>query len=192
MAWDGDPRVALFVLEEDARGRDPAETLADGVQKARRRAIATAPVPAEAPLAPEPPAQPLPGAAAGYDPLQAMVHRSAARLREMVRIEAAVRLAAEHGTATSEAAPAATAAAAHAALAHRRAELRRPSLPLRDGLRFDPVTGDPTSHDPAPANTASPPARPHRRPGRFPAFFRPDAPRIGPPAAPCPMPRHGS
>ena len=40
MAWDGDPRAALFVLEEDARGRDPAETLADGVQKARRRAVA--------------------------------------------------------------------------------------------------------------------------------------------------------
>ena len=49
MAWDGDPRAALFVLEEDARGRDPAETLADGVQKARRRAVASAASPAASP-----------------------------------------------------------------------------------------------------------------------------------------------
>ena len=79
MAWDGDPRAALFVLEEDARGRDPAETLADGVQKARRRAVASAASPAARPphRSRKPPP---PGRAASYDPLQAMVHRGAARL----------------------------------------------------------------------------------------------------------------
>ena len=157
MAWDGDPRAALFVLEEDARGRDPAETLADGVQKARRRAIATAASPAAPPRAPEHSAEPQPR----YDPLQAMVHRGAARCRDMVRIEEAIRLAAEHGAATSAAEPTTTVAAAHAALALRRAEPPpRPPLPLRHGLWLDPVTGEPAGHDPAPADPALRPARP--------------------------------
>jgi hypothetical protein len=160
MAWDGDPRAALFVLEEDARGRNPAETLADGVQKARRRAIAAA-SPATPSPAPEPPAQPPPSHAGSYDPLQAMVHRGAARLRDMVRIEQAIRLAAEHAAATSPAAPTTTVAAAHAALALRRAEpLHRPPLPLRHGLWLDPATGEPTDCDPIPEGQSLRPAQP--------------------------------
>ena len=49
MAWDDDPKAALFVLEEDARGRDPAETLADSVLKARARAAQAPPKPPPAP-----------------------------------------------------------------------------------------------------------------------------------------------
>jgi hypothetical protein len=160
MAWDGDPRVALFVLEEDARGRDPAETLADGVQKARRRALAAA-SPAAPPPAPEPPDQPQPGRAAGYDPLRAMVHRGAARCRDIVRIEEAIRLAAEHGAATTSTEPTTTVAAAHAALALSRAEPQHcPPLPLRHGLWLDPVTGELTQHDPTPAGHALRPGQP--------------------------------
>ena len=31
LAWDDDPRAALFVLDEEAKGRDPAATVADAV-----------------------------------------------------------------------------------------------------------------------------------------------------------------
>ncbi len=159
MAWDGDPRAALFVLEEDARGRDPAETLADGVQKARRRAVASASPPAAPPPAPEPPARR--GRAASYDPLQAMVHRGAARCRDMVRIEEAIRLAAEHTAARAGAAPTDTVTAAHAALALRLTKSQpRPPLPLCHGQWLDPATGEPTGHDPAPAGPTLRPTRP--------------------------------
>ena len=114
MAWDDDPKAALFVLEEDARGRDPAETLADSVLKARARAVQAPPKPPPAPpRAAAPPLRPLLGYAPGYDPLQAMIGRGAARLRDLVRTEEAIRHAAKAAAAaeppepTEPAAPAA-------------------------------------------------------------------------------------
>jgi hypothetical protein len=49
MACDG-VGAALFVLEEDARGRDPCATLVDSILRCRRRALSSAATPA----APEP------------------------------------------------------------------------------------------------------------------------------------------
>jgi hypothetical protein len=40
MDWEDDPRAALFVLDEEARGRDPAATVAAAVLKRPRRAPA--------------------------------------------------------------------------------------------------------------------------------------------------------
>jgi hypothetical protein len=122
LAWDDDPKAALFVLEEDARGRDPAVTLAEGVLKAQRRALAAAAPPPAPPVAPRPARPPL-----GYDPLCAMMYRGAARLRAMVRTEDAIRHASQAATATVT--------AARAALALRHASTPRPRLlPLRHGL----------------------------------------------------------
>ena len=160
MAWDGDPRAALFVLEEDARGRDPAETLADGVEQARRRALATAaPRPPPVPPPQPPPEAPAPPAATPHDPLQAMVHRGAARLRGMVQVEAALRRAAAHAAA-GPMAPA-TDTVADPARALRRAEPRLPApVPLRHGLWWDPVTAEPTGLAPSPAAAVPRRARP--------------------------------
>ena len=44
-----DAGAALFVLEEEAHGRDPSCTLADGVLRSRKRALATAAMPAPPP-----------------------------------------------------------------------------------------------------------------------------------------------
>ena len=96
MAWDDDPKAGLFVLEEDARDRDPAVTLAESVLKARARAVQAPPKPPPAPpRATAAPPRPLLGYAPGYDPLQAMIGRGAARLRDLVRTEEAIRHAAE-------------------------------------------------------------------------------------------------
>ena len=46
-----DPGAALFVLEEEARRRDPCVTLADSVLRSRKRALASAAMPAAPPAA---------------------------------------------------------------------------------------------------------------------------------------------
>ena len=83
-----DAGAALFVLEEEARQRDPCVTLADSVLRSRKRALASAAMPAAPP-----------GCAARpgryrYDPLRRMMHRGTARLREDVAVEDALRHAA--------------------------------------------------------------------------------------------------
>ena len=75
--------MAVFVLEEEAHDRDPAVTLAEGVLKARARAV-------------RPPAgavQPRPGRYR-WDPLRRMMHRGTARLRDDIQAEDAIRHAA--------------------------------------------------------------------------------------------------
>jgi len=79
-----DAPVALFILEEEARDRDPAATLADGVLKARARAL-------------RPTTEPPPERRARRshrDPLHAMMHPGTARLRHDIQVEDAIRRAA--------------------------------------------------------------------------------------------------
>ena len=47
-----DAGAAVFVLEEEAQGRDPCATLADGVLRSRKRALASTATPAPPPEAP--------------------------------------------------------------------------------------------------------------------------------------------
>ena len=85
MALD-DAGAALFVLEEEAHGRDPCATLADGVLlRSRKRALASAAMPAP----PEPAVRPRPGRYR-YGPLRRMMHRGSARLRQDVAVEDAL------------------------------------------------------------------------------------------------------
>ncbi len=86
-----DAGAAVFVLEEEAHGRDPAVTLAEGVRASQARA--------RRPIAPPPPVPAGrrhigPGYAPGYDPLRALMQRGSARLRTEVRVEDALRRAA--------------------------------------------------------------------------------------------------
>jgi hypothetical protein len=81
--WEDDPRAALFVLDEEARGRDPAATVADVVLKGPRRAPS-----AEPGVRSRPPRL--------HDPLSALCGRTKRRLADEVRGEVAVR----HATAT--------------------------------------------------------------------------------------------
>ena len=75
LALDDAP-VAIFVLEEEARDRDPAATLADGVLEAKARALR--------PPAGQP-AKPRPGRYR-WDPLRTMMHRGGGkRLRQGTR-----------------------------------------------------------------------------------------------------------
>ncbi len=100
-----DGPVACFVLEEEAQDRDPAVTLADGVLKARERDR-------------RPPAEP-PGpprarrTRAPRHPLRRMMERGAARMREDVAVEEALRHAAR---AAAQPPPRTTAEAARHAL----------------------------------------------------------------------------
>jgi hypothetical protein len=80
-----DAGAALFVLEEETQGRDPAATLAEGVRAAQARAAA----PVRPGQARERHAGP--GYAPGYDPLRALMHRGSARLRADIRAEDALR-----------------------------------------------------------------------------------------------------
>jgi hypothetical protein len=82
-----DAPVACFVLEEEAHGHDPAVTLAEGVLQAKARSLHP---PAEAAATPGPRRRARPH----RDPLRAMMHRGAARMREDVQVEEALRHAA--------------------------------------------------------------------------------------------------
>lgn len=120
LTLDWDVGAALFVLEENASGRDPARTLAEGVIAASRRAVrAGAAVPPPAP-APEAPAAPRP-----CDPLAGLMQRGSAKLRRAVLEEQAAQLAAAEPPAPEPTPPAgdraATVDAARKALALRSA-----------------------------------------------------------------------
>ena len=129
----------------------PRATLADGVLRSRKRALASAAMPAP----PEPAVRPRPGRYR-YDPLRRMMHRGSARLRQDVAVEDALCRAALLATAPEPTGAAATRAAAERALALKHAsapaalphivELRH-GLCLRDGV-LEPL-------DPAPASPAS-------------------------------------
>jgi hypothetical protein len=139
-----DGPVACFVLEEEAQDRDPAVTLADGVLNARERD--------RRPPA-EPAAQPKPRrTCAPRHPLRRMMERGAARMREDVAVEEALRHAAR---AAAQPPPRRTAEAARHALelaqAARAAGTTPPALP--QGLHLDRPGEAPTG--------AVPPAAPH-------------------------------
>ena len=92
LTLDWDVGAALFVLEENARQRDPALTLAEGVIAASRRAVRSStagPPPTPPPDAPAATAAPRP-----YDPLAGLMQRGGARLRRAVLEEQAAHLAA--------------------------------------------------------------------------------------------------
>ncbi len=119
MDWEDDPRAALFVLDEEARGRDPAATVADAVLKGPRRAPS-----AEPGIRSRPPRL--------HDPLSALCGRTKRRLADEVRGEVAIR----HATA----ARLTTAEAAKRALALRQAGRN----PQRTGSKRHPApVGDP-------------------------------------------------
>ena len=91
MDWEDDPRAALFVLDEEARGRDPAATVAAAVLKRPRRA----PAPTDG-IRSRPPRL--------HDPMSALCARTRRRLADEVRGEAAIRHATAAGRTTAEAA----------------------------------------------------------------------------------------
>jgi hypothetical protein len=134
--YDWDVPAAFFVLREDARGRDPAETIAHGIIAAsRRRARAsTAPPPAAGTgVAPPQPRTALPAPA---QPRARLVWRGAEKLRAATAAEHAIRHAASDARADPHTAPpdpagvAATVAAARRALAGRPDAAARPALPV--------------------------------------------------------------
>jgi hypothetical protein len=114
LAWDDAP-TAIFVLDQDCRNLDPAETLVDGILKARAR------------TRPRAPGRKLnPGPDRPRDPLAALMYHGAARLRREVETEAILRHAARAATA----APVRTTAeAARHALALKTRTTRSNSVP---------------------------------------------------------------
>jgi hypothetical protein len=137
-----DAPVALFILEEEARDRDPAATLADGVLAARDRALR----PPMANLS----SRKRPGRR--RDPLHAMMHRGTARLRHDIQVEDAIRRAAVRAADP----PRTTAEAARYALALKQASAT--VRPLR-APHADPV-GHPLKATPEPAADAPRRAQP--------------------------------
>ncbi len=89
--WEDDPRAALFVLDEEAKGRDPAATIADAVLKRPRCRPSAEPIRRGRP----------PDA---YDPFSAMCGRGKRALTDAVRREAAIRQATAARLTTAEAA----------------------------------------------------------------------------------------
>ena len=119
MDWEDDPRAALFVLDEEARGRDPAATVAAAVLKRPRRA----PAPSDGIRSRPPRLQ---------DPMSALCARTRRRLADEVRGEAAIRQATAARLTTAE--------AAQRALALRRAARnpQRADAPRRHAPAGDP------------------------------------------------------
>jgi hypothetical protein len=136
LAWDDDPRAALFVLDEEAKGRDPAATVAEAVAKGPR---------------PRPPAEPRPRARppCPYDSFTSMCGRSRRALAEAVRGEDAVRRAATARLGTAE--------AAKRALAMRRAAAA--STTARPDHRPRPADAKSSTADPVTRHTARGPRR---------------------------------
>jgi hypothetical protein len=91
---DWDPGAALFVLDQDAKGQDPAEALADAVQTRARRPATTVPPEGAAarPAAPVRPTRP-----SRYDALDGLVRRGTAKLRAGLLAEHALHHAADAG-----------------------------------------------------------------------------------------------
>ena len=140
-----DGPVACFVLEEEACGRDPAVTIAEGVLATRARD-------ARPPAEPAGPPRPR-GTRAPRHPLRRMMERGAARMREDVAVEEALRHAA---LAAADPPARSTAVAARRALALRQ-EAPAAVLP--------PAPSAPPLACPLPAEPAAPtPVRHPRRP----------------------------
>ena len=132
-----DAPVAVFVLEEEAHDRDPAVTLAEGVMKARARA-------ARPPAGK--PSQPRPGRYR-WDPLRRMMQRGAARLRDDIQAEDAIR----HAALAAAEPPRTTAEGARRALALKQGTAR-PVVPPRSGPLGQAGTCNPVEPDPAPVH----------------------------------------
>ena len=164
LALDDAP-VAVFVLEEEAHDRDPAATLADGVLKAKARALRP---PAEQP------AKPRPGRYR-WDPLRSMMHRGTARLRHAIQAEDAIR----HAAVPAAAEPPRTTAEARAARAG--AASRAPSGPLSPYATGCSPTPTPASWSRSTRRrrTTSPGRR--RRPSRAPGAGSAGSSTGGPP-----------
>ncbi len=162
-----DVGAALFVLEEDARGRDACATLVDSILRCRSRALASAAMPAapEPEPAPAPPASP--AAPRAHEPLRRLIHRGTARLRDDVEVEEALhRIGRRAAAAPPDPVPggaAATRAAAERALALRRAAAA-PAIP--HGTAPPPAPSGSTRHPFEPARATAAPADPARAPRR--------------------------
>jgi hypothetical protein len=91
MDWEDDPRAALFVLDEEAKGRDPAATVAAAVLKRPRRA----PAPTDG-IRSHPPRL--------HDPMSALCARTKRKLADEVRGEVAIRHATAGHLTTADAA----------------------------------------------------------------------------------------
>ena len=120
LEWD--VGAALFAQRELSQGRDPAQTLARRVRAQAKRT----PAPPRAPAPPGPPPLPNPN----YDPLDALVQRSARGLRQAVVLEQAIQTGATRQTGV-----AATMAAARKALALKRGARAGRTAPDRAGTR---------------------------------------------------------
>jgi hypothetical protein len=160
-----DVGAALFVLEEDARGRDPCATLVDSILRCRSRALASAAILAEPEPEPAPAAPP--AAPRAHEPLRRLIHRGTARLRDDVEVEEALhRIGRRAAAAAPDPVPsgaAATRAAAERALALRRAAAA-PAIPHHTVPPLAPSGG--TRHPFAPARATAGPADPARAPRR--------------------------
>ena len=125
LSVDWDVGAALFVLREHKRGRDTAETIAKGVVAASRRASRGTTFP---PLPAQPAATP-PTCERPYEPDRRLIERGAARVRQTVVEEHAIRHAAAKGAMAEPVAPPpgviATVAAARKALAMKASAARR-------------------------------------------------------------------
>jgi hypothetical protein len=162
-----DVGAALFVLEEDARGRDPCATLVDSILRCRSRALASAAMLAEPEPEPEPAPAPPPAAPRAHEPLRRLIHRGTARLRDDVAVEEALhRIGRWAAAAAPDPVPsgaAATRAAAERALALRRAAAA-PAIPHHAVPPLAPSGGTRHPFAPAPATVAT--ADPARAPRR--------------------------
>ena len=139
-----DGPVACFVLEEEACGRDPAVTIANGVLATRARD-------ARPPREPAGPPKPRRTRAPRHR-LRRMMERGAARMREDVAVEEALRHAA---LAAADPAERSTAEAARRALALRHeAPVPVPPVPR----------AQPPAHSPSPEPAAPAPVRHPKRP----------------------------
>lgn len=82
LAWDDAP-TAIFILDQECRNLDPAETLVDAILKARARTKPRGSGQKQNPRAGHP-----------RDPLAALMHNGASRLRQEIETESALRHAA--------------------------------------------------------------------------------------------------
>jgi hypothetical protein len=164
-----DVGAALFVLEEDARGRDPCATLVDSILRCRSRALASAALLAEPEPKPEPEPAPAPPPAAprAHEPLRRLIHRGTARLRDDVEVEEALhRIGRRAAAAARDPVPigaAVTRAAAERAQALRRAAAA-PAIPHDAAPPLAPSAG--ARHPFAPARATAAPTDPARAPRR--------------------------
>lgn len=131
LAWDDGP-TAIFVLDHECRNLDPAETLVDGILKARARTKPRGPG-----------RQPSPRPDRPRDPLAALMHQGSARLRREIETESILR----HAALAAAPPPARTTAeAARHALALKRAAKNGP--PSRRGPGYTDRSIPDPAHEP--------------------------------------------